>query len=353
MAIYLNQAATSHPKPSTVHEAVIHALQSPEAAEKGTGPSQRSLKKALQSPRGNLLSYSRRHGRCLFGPRATPPPRRSRPGGSIGERLHRGVGRGSRQRWGIDVTWLKSSDPREAICALRPTTSLLIAPHACSITGRLLPVGELTSLAEASTDPSSSMPPTAPDLFLWTSASWTWSPSPATGGFWALWGRAVFTSRKSSRNMSPGQGKTSSGTPNIPGLAGLAAGVAYLLAQGNEAAQRWESLLRESLGFHRRVSWRQGIRRKRGAAPVSCLQPLGLSPGRGGFGPLPSLRHQGRCRQNWLSPGPSGPWHPRSGGSPGKLWHRDRSRGSCLLPQGDPGAFFLMQRTFAPRWSSR
>jgi selenocysteine lyase/cysteine desulfurase len=254
LAIYLNQAATSHPKPKAVYEAVIHALQSPEAAEEVLAKVKGALRKLFKAsegtfyltPGGTAAAFLALERLLHPGDHVLVDPLVSSSIAGLVEDLGK--------RWGIDITWLKSSDPREAICALRPTTSLLIAAHACSITGRLLPVGELTRLARGFNRPvlvdathSAGLVPLdfgELDLVAFSGHRGLLGPM-GTGG---LYVSKELVSKELSQHV-PWPREDFFGTPNIPGLAGLAAGVAYLLAQGNEAAQRWESLLRESLGF--------------------------------------------------------------------------------------------------------
>ena len=269
MAIYLNQAATSHPKPSTVHEAVIHALQSPEAAEKVPARVKGALRKLFNVPEGTFyLTPGGTAAAFLALERLLHPgdhvlvdPLVS---GSIA-----GLVEDLGKRWGIDVTWLKSSDPLEAIGALRPATSLFIAAHACSITGRLLPVGELTSLARSFNRPvlvdathSAGLVPLdcgELDLVAFSGHRGLLGPM-GTGGLYVSEGIL---------QHAPWPGEDFCGAPNIPGLAGLAAGVEHLLAEGDGVRERWESLFKE--------------------VPASIAECPGVKVYAGGEGQLPFL----------------------------------------------------------------
>lgn len=267
MAIYLNQAGTSHPKPKAVQEAVAHALQAPDNAEEVLARVKGALRKLFNVPGGTFyLAPSGTAAVFLALERLLHPgdhvlvdPLVS---GSIA-RLLEDLGK----RWGIDVTWLKSSEPREAICSLRPATRLLITAHACSISGRMLPVRELTRLARSFNRPvlvdASQSAGLAPldlgelDLVAFSGHRGLLGPR-GTGGLYVS---------KELLQEGPWPREDFFGTPNIPGLAGLAAGIEYLLAKGNGIRKEWESLFQE--------------------VPASLAQCPGVQVYGGGEGQLP------------------------------------------------------------------
>ena len=285
--IYFDNAATSWPKPAGVAEAMTHFL-----AEVGANPGRAAHRLAVES--GRLVYGAREAVADLFN---APDPLRIVFGANVTEALnlaltgllrpgehvvtssmeHNSVMRPLRalERQGVEVTVVQCSparllDPAEIAAAIRPNTVMIALNHASNVTGTLLPVaevgriardrGDLLLLVDAAQTGGAyplDMEAAQIDLLAFTGHKSLQGPM-GTGGL--IVGERVDLDRfeplkrggTGSRSeleeqpaFLPDMGE--SGTPNAVGLAGLAAGVRWVLAQGVESIRAHELKLTEQL----------------------------------------------------------------------------------------------------------
>jgi len=289
-AIYFDNAATSWPKPPGVAEAMVHFL-----SEVGANPGRSGHRMAVEAGR---VVYEAREAiaqlfnvpdplRVVFGLNATEALNLAlrgllRPGDHVvtSSMEHNSMMRPLRalEREGVEVTVVPCSpegilDPANIERAIRPNTVMVALNHASNVVGTLLPV------AEVGTQLIASLPPPAPlllvdaaqtagavsidvqadgiDLLAFTGHKSLYGPM-GTGGL-------VIGERVDLRCLEPlkrgGTGSRSereeqpdflpdmceSGTPNTVGLAGLAAGVRWVLRRGVEAIRAHEVSLTRRL----------------------------------------------------------------------------------------------------------
>jgi cysteine desulfurase family protein len=269
--IYLDNAATSWPKPPGVAEAMTHFL-----AQIGANPGRSGHRLAVAAARTVYAAREAIAGllgapdplRVVFGANATEALNLAlngllRPGDHVvaGSMEHNSVMRPLRalERTGVQVTTVACSpkgalDPADLEAAVRPGTRLIVLTHASNVTGALQPIAEAGRIARAR------------DVLLLVDAAQTAGAYPidmqadgidllAFSGHKALCGPMgtgglILGERVDVRRLTPlkrgGTGSRSereeqpeflpdlceSGTPNAVGLAGLAAGVGWVLAQG-------------------------------------------------------------------------------------------------------------------------
>ncbi len=284
--IYLDNSATSWPKPPGVARAMLHFLE-----EIGANPGRSAHRLAVES------------GRVVYGARETvarlfnaPDPLRVVFGANVTEALnlalqgflqpgdhvitssieHNSVMRPLRalERQGVRVTLVQCSpegclDPGDIKKALRPNTAMIALNHASNVVGTLLPVAEVSHIAREH------------DLLLLVDAAQTGGAYPidmqadgidllAFTGHKSLYGPMgtgglIFGERVDSARLEPlkrgGTGSRSereeqpeflpdlceSGTPNAVGLAGLHAGVDWVLDQGVRTIRAHEMALTQTL----------------------------------------------------------------------------------------------------------
>jgi cysteine desulfurase family protein len=284
--IYFDNAATSWPKPPCVAEAMAHYL-----AEIGASPGRSGHRLAVEAAR---RLYEAREAvaelfhapdplRVVFGANATEALNLAlsgllRPGDHVitGSMEHNSVMRPLRalERNGVQVTVISCSpkgglDPVELAAAIRPNTRLIALNHASNVTGTVFPVAEAGRIARQH------------DLFLLVDAAQTAGAYPidvqsdaidllAFTGHKSLYGPTgtgglVIGERVDVRRLQPlkrgGTGSRSereeqpeflpdlceSGTPNAVGLAGLTAGVRWVLDRGVEQIRAHEQALTAQL----------------------------------------------------------------------------------------------------------
>lgn len=284
--IYLDNAATSWPKPPGVTEAMTRFL-----TEVGANPGRSGHRLSVEA--GRIVYAAREAVAELFG---APDPLRVafglnvtealnlalrgllRPGDHVitGSMEHNSVMRPLRalERQGVELTVVHCSpqgvlDPREVEAAIRPNTRLIVLNHASNVIGTLLPVAEVGQIARRHgllllVDAAQSggtypvdMQRDAIDLLAFTGHKGLLGPT-GTGGL-------IVGERVDLRQFEPlkrgGTGSHSefeeqpdfmpdrfeSGTPNAVGLAGLAAGVRWVLTQGVERIRAHEVALTQRL----------------------------------------------------------------------------------------------------------
>jgi len=286
MMIYFDNAATSWPKPPGVTEAMLHFMEAV-----GANPGRAAHRLAVES--GRILYDAREAVAELF--HAADPLRvvftknvtealnlalrgLLRPGDHVvtSSMEHNSLMRPLRalERSGVQVTVVGCSpqgtlDPADVEMAIRPTTKLVALNHASNVVGTLLPVAEVGAICRergplllvdaAQTGGAYPLDVQAArvDLLGFTGHKSLGGPM-GTGGL-------VIGERVDEKQLDPlvrgGTGSRSeqevqpdflpdmceSGTPNVVGLAGLAAGVRWVLARGVEAIRAHEVALTRAL----------------------------------------------------------------------------------------------------------
>ena len=284
--IYFDNAATSWPKPPGVAEAMVHFLN-----DVGANPGRSAHRLAVDSGR---IVYNAREAvaelfnapdplRVVFGHNVTESLNLAlrgllRPGDHVitSSMEHNSVMRPLRalERQGVEVTVARCSpegflDPSDVEEAIQPNTSMIALNHASNVVGTLLPVAEVGRMARRH------------DLLLLVDAAKTGGAYPidvqadnvdllAFTGHKSLLGPMgtgglVIGERVNLREFEPltrgGTGSRSeyeeqpdflpdlceSGTPNAVGLAGLEAGVRWVLEQGVDAIRAHEVELTQRL----------------------------------------------------------------------------------------------------------
>jgi cysteine desulfurase family protein len=286
--IYFDNAATSWPKPPGVAEAMAHFMEAV-----GANPGRAAHRRAIQS--GRIVYQARELVAELFG---APDPLRVvwcknvtealnlalrgllRPGDHVvtSSMEHNSMMRPLRalegQPDGIELTVVPCTpegrlDPADVRAALRPNTKMVALNHASNVVGTVLPVGEVGALCHehnllllvdaAQTGGAYPVEVEADriDLLGFTGHKSLGGPT-GTGGL--IVGERVDVGRfeplirggTGSRSEHEYQPEflpdlAESGTPNVVGLAGLAAGVRWVLEQGVDAIRAHEVALSRAL----------------------------------------------------------------------------------------------------------
>jgi cysteine desulfurase/selenocysteine lyase len=284
--IYFDNAATSWPKPPGVAEAMVHFVN-----DVGANPGRSAHRLAVDS--GRIVYKTREAVAELFN---APDPLRVVFGHNVTEALnlalrgllrpgdhvitssmeHNSVMRPLRalERWGVAVTVVRCSpqgflDPADVKTTVRPNTVIIALNHASNVVGTLLPVAEVGRIARehgllllvdaAQTGGAYPIDVEADgiDLLGFTGHKSLYGPM-GTGGL-------VIGERVDVERMEPlkrgGTGSRSeheeqpdflpdlceSGTPNAVGLAGLEAGVCWVLERGVETIRAHEVELAQRL----------------------------------------------------------------------------------------------------------
>ena len=284
--VYFDNAATSWPKPSGVVEAMVHFL-----TEVGANPGRSGHRRAVEA--SHIVYAARESVAELF---SAPDPLRVVFGANVTEALnlalwgllrsgdhvitssmeHNSVMRPLRalEQKGVEVTVVRCSpegflDPDDVERAIRPNTLLIVLNHASNVAGTLLPVSEVGAIVRRH------------DLLLLVDAAQTAGAYPidvriehvdllAFTGHKSLYGPMgtgglVIGERVDSTRLQPfkqgGTGSRSereeqpdflpdmyeSGTLNGVGLAGLEAGVRWILERGVAAIRAQEVALTQQL----------------------------------------------------------------------------------------------------------
>ncbi|MFA5182048.1 MAG: aminotransferase class V-fold PLP-dependent enzyme [Syntrophales bacterium] len=152
-------------------------------------------------------------------------------------------------------------DPEDVRAAIRPRTRMLVVTHASNVTGTIQPIAALGKIARDhgilfcvdTAQTAGALPinvdEMAIDLLAFSGHKSLFGPQ-GTGGLYVREGlekglRPLMTGGTGSRSEFEGQpdfmpDKYESGTPNTIGLAGLEAGVRFVLAEGVEAIRNKE-----------------------------------------------------------------------------------------------------------------
>jgi cysteine desulfurase family protein len=284
--IYLDNAATTWPKPPGVAEAMVHYLN-----EVGANPGRSGHRLAVEAAR---VVYAVREAvaellnapdplRVVLGANATEAVNLAlrgllRPGDHVitGSMEHNSVMRPLRalERQGVSVTVVGCSaqgflDPARVEAAIRPNTKLVVLNHASNVVGTLLPVAEvgrvvrqhgclfLVDAAQTAGAFPIDVQADAIDLLAFTGHKSLYGPM-GTGGL-AVGERVEAslleplkrggTGSRSEREEQPDflPDSCESGTPNAVGLAGLGAGIRWVLQRGVEAVRTHEVALARQL----------------------------------------------------------------------------------------------------------
>ena len=284
--IYLDNAATTWPKSPGVGEAMLYFLD-----HVGANPGRGGHRLAVDAAR---IVYSAREAVAeLFG---APDPLRVVFGANVTEALnlalrgllcpgdhvitssmeHNSVMRPLRalERHGVGVTVVGCSsegflDPALVEAAIRPDTKMIVLNHASNVVGTILPVAEvgqiarrhglllLADVAQTAGAFPIDMQADAIDLLAFTGHKSLYGPM-GTGGL--VIGERVDpslleplkrggTGSRSEREEQPDflPDACESGTPNAVGLAGLEAGIRWVLQRGVEAIRAHEMALAQQL----------------------------------------------------------------------------------------------------------
>ncbi len=294
--IYLDNAATSFPKPPQVVDAIVHFLTKIGANAGRSGH-------RLSVEAGRIIYETREALAELF---HIPDPLRIVFGHNVTEMLnlvlrgflrpgdhvvtssmeHNSVMRPLRalEREGVEVTVVPCSpegllDPVELERALRPNTRLIVLNHASNVTGTILPVREAGRIARRygtfllvdAAQTAGAYPIDAEadgiDFLAFTGHKGLFGPT-GTGGLY-IGPRVLLEELRPLKRGGTGSrseleeqpdflpDKYESGTQNAAGLAGLGAGVRFILETGVEEIRRHEmeltALLLEGLSSIERV----------------------------------------------------------------------------------------------------
>jgi cysteine desulfurase/selenocysteine lyase len=284
--IYFDNAATSWPKPPGVAQAMVHFL-----TDVGANPGRAAHRRAVASGR---IVYDAREAvaelfnapdplRVVFGHNVTEALNLAlcgylRPGDHVitSSMEHNSVMRPLRalEKRGVELTVVQCSpegflDPNDAEAAVRPNTVMIVLNHGSNVVGTLLPIAEVSRIARhhgllllvdaAQTGGAYPIDMQAEDIDLlaFTGHKSLYGPM-GTGGL--IVGERVDggrleplkrggTGSRSEHEEQPGflPDMCESGTPNAVGLAGLAAGVRWVLGRGVEIIRAHEVALTQRL----------------------------------------------------------------------------------------------------------
>lgn len=277
--IYFDNAATSWPKPAAVSAAIGDALTHA-GGNPGRSAHRMSVAAArvLEEAREGLadLFNAGDPGRIVFTHNATHALNVAiygslEPGDHVVTTSieHNSVMRPLRhlESQGVEVTVVGCDrdgtlDPDRVRRALRAGTRLLVTTHASNVTGTLMPIGELASLARErrvvylvdAAQTAGAIPidvqEVGVDLIAFTGHKALLGPT-GTGGLYIREGVELAplmrggTGSESALEVQPAflPDAYESGTANVTGIAGLAAGVRFLQDVGVEAVQAHERTL--------------------------------------------------------------------------------------------------------------
>lgn len=279
MSVYLDNAATSYPKPESVYRAVDHALR-----EIGASPGRGGYRAAMEASR--LVFEARETLAGLFGIRDSS---RLVFTGSATEALnlaicgllrpgdhavtscmeHNSVVRPLRlaERRGVEVTRIPCDrrgflNPRDVAAVLRADTRLVVLSHCSNVTGTIQPVEEIASLAAGAGVPllvdaaqsAGLLPIDVSDsgIAMLAGPGHKGLLGPQGTGFLYLaegidpaplvvGGTGGFSTDPDQPSEMPA--RYESGTLNLPGIAGLKAGAEFVLGAGIDAIRKREGKL--------------------------------------------------------------------------------------------------------------
>lgn len=279
MTIYLDNAATSFPKPEQVYQAVNHALR-----EVGASPGRGGHRRSLEA--GRIMFLAREAVARLF---SIPDSSRiiftHSATGALNLALHGTLLAGDHvittsmehnsllrplyalRREGVEVTVVPAGpdgivDPEQIRRAVRPATRMLAVGHVSNVCGSIQPIAEIAAICRAAgalflVDAAQSAGyieidavSTGIDLLAAPGHKGLLAP-PGTGLLYVAPGVALrptieggtgtsSTSEEQPLTMPDG---FEAGTHNLPGIEGLKAGVEFILERGIDAIYRHEQSL--------------------------------------------------------------------------------------------------------------
>jgi cysteine desulfurase family protein len=279
MSIYLDNAATTYPKPEPVYRAVEHAMR-----EIGVSPGRGGYRRAMEASR--LLFDARETAAAFFGiadssrviftQSATEALNLAvtgllRPGdhaitstmehNSLVRPLHRA------QRHGVTVTTIQASpqgviDPAAVAAAITPATRLIAVAHCSNVTGTIQPLAEIAAVARTAgvpllVDAAQSAGSIPIDV---VADGIDLLATPGHKGLFGPQGTGLLciaphidldpllvggTGGASSGREQPRElpERFESGTHNLPGIVGLKAGLEFIASRGMAAIRDHESRL--------------------------------------------------------------------------------------------------------------
>jgi cysteine desulfurase/selenocysteine lyase len=268
MSIYLDNAATSHPKPETVYQAVMHAMR-----EIGASPGRGGYRRSLEA--GRILFQAREAAAALF---SAPDSSRVIFTHSATESLnlalrgtllpgdhvvttsmeHNSLARPLHllQKQGVKLTIVQGGadglvEPADVKGALKPGTRMIAVGHVSNVSGTIQPIDRISAIARE-----------AGALFLLDAAQSAGSipidvvrsgidllAVPGHKGLYGPQGTGLLcvaphvalspllAGGTGTNSTSKDQPETlpegfESGTHNLPGIAGLKAGIEFVMQQG-------------------------------------------------------------------------------------------------------------------------
>jgi cysteine desulfurase family protein len=279
MSIYLDNAATTYPKPETVYRALEHAMR-----EIGASPGRGGYRRAMEA---NRLMFEAREtaaaffgladsSRVIFTQSATEALNLAvtgllRPGdhaitssmehNSLVRPLHRA------ERQGVALTRIPASpqgliDPAAVAAAITPATRLIAVAHCSNVTGTIQPLQEIAAVARAAGVPllvdaaqsAGSIPidVAADGIDLLAAPGHKGLFGPQGTGLLCIAPRIELepllvggTGGSSSGREQPREmpERFESGTHNLPGIIGLKAGLDFISSQGMAVIRNHEARL--------------------------------------------------------------------------------------------------------------
>ena len=281
--IYLDNAATTWPKPESVYLAVDHAMR-----ECGGNPGRSGHSLSLAA--GKIIDETRyllsqffhaeEASRVVFTQNCTDALNLAikgilKPGDHAitGSMEHNSVARPleALKQTGVEITKLPVSpeyglNPQDVKAAIKPNTKLVVLSHASNVAGTVNPIAQIGAITREAgvfflVDAAQSagiLPIDVQeqhiDLLAFPGHKGLFGPQ-GTGGLYIRTGVDLETMKQGgtgtqSRSLlQPSElpEKYESGTLNTPGIAGLGAGVKFLLSQGVEAIMKKEEELTNRL----------------------------------------------------------------------------------------------------------
>ncbi|MFQ6672972.1 MAG: aminotransferase class V-fold PLP-dependent enzyme, partial [Candidatus Tectimicrobiota bacterium] len=320
--IYLDNAATSYPKPESVYEAVDHVLR-----QLGASPGRGAHRLAVEGQEVLALARQRlaelfsisEPDRIVFTKNATGALNLAIKGcaGQGGHDVTTALEHNSVMRplnalraRGLKVTRVRVSpggrlDLRTFQRAIRRATRIVVATHASNVTGALLPIADIGAICRAKGVPfcvdaaqtagvvDIDVERDAIDLLACPGHKGLLGPQ-GTGFLYVRPGVEVEplmeggTGSISEREEQPPfyPDRLQSGTPNTPGIAGLASGVEYITTTGIDKIHRKEleligRLLEELKGIQGVIV--HGPKRTKGRVAVVSFALKGTNPSEVGY----------------------------------------------------------------------
>jgi len=268
MSIYLDNAATSYPKPEAVYQAVMHAMR-----EVGASPGRGGHRRSLEA--GRIMFQAREAAATLFG-----APDSSRiifthsatealnmalrgtlvPGDHVitSSMEHNSLARPLHllEKQGVELTVIQAGadgaiDPDAIQRALRPHTRMIAIGHVSNVSGTIQPIADISAIARAAgalflldaAQSAGSVPidvvATPIDLLAAPGHKGLYGPQ-GTGLLYAaahVFLKPLLAGGTGTNSTSEDQPDSmpdgfEAGTHNLPGIAGLKAGMEFVLEQG-------------------------------------------------------------------------------------------------------------------------